>query len=359
MAVITNTGLEASVIKQRNNLKSDRLDMTFGEIMHLYEDDNLSINPEFQRAFRWSLDQRTKFIESILIGIPIPPIFVAEDTDSRWELVDGLQRISSILSFFGELKNDIKGNNNYTLTDGNLIPELEGMRYQDLPIRFINTIKRAVCRVEILRWDSSIDMRYEVFARLNKSGSLLTAQELRNAIFRGADERVFRLISDLSKDDNFLRLMSPTQKQQDELFDQEMVLRYFFYQYTPTQAIKASNKFLSDQLDDFLKRVVKKEVPIDFEFAKDRFENDFLFLKANFGEDIFMKKSRFYPAIFDGLSYILSNYREMIESNLQISASFVKKLKEDEIFRKKRVSGQRVSPTLKYLDKKVKEVYGL
>src|ERR1051326_9001103 len=96
--------LEQEVIKTRNSLSTDRLDMSFGEIMSMYERYELIIDPEFQRLFRWSDYQKTRFIESLLLGIPIPPIFVAEDRNGKWELVDGLQRLSTVLSFFGLLK---------------------------------------------------------------------------------------------------------------------------------------------------------------------------------------------------------------------------------------------------------------
>ena len=88
--------IEEIVSKKRNTLKTDRLDMSFGELINIYSDKELFISPEYQRAFRWSDYQRTRFIESVLLGIPIPPIFVAEDDNGKWEVVDGLQRISTI-----------------------------------------------------------------------------------------------------------------------------------------------------------------------------------------------------------------------------------------------------------------------
>src|ERR1700712_1798118 len=101
----------------RNTLQTDKLDMSFGEIMSMYEKDEIIINPDFQRLYRWTEYQKTRFIESIIIGIPIPPIFVAEDKDGRWELVDGLQRLSTIFSFFGILK-ILPEKNNWILSDG-------------------------------------------------------------------------------------------------------------------------------------------------------------------------------------------------------------------------------------------------
>lgn len=77
------SNLENEILSGRNSLSADRLDMSFGELMNMYSNDELVIDPEFQRLFRWDLDQRSRFIESILLGIPIPSIFVAEDTDGR------------------------------------------------------------------------------------------------------------------------------------------------------------------------------------------------------------------------------------------------------------------------------------
>lgn len=103
--------VEETIAKKRNSLKTDRLDMSFGELMNMYEDGDLFITPEYQRVFRWTNFQQTRFIESVLLGIPIPPIFVAEDTNGKWEVVDGLQRISTIFSFFGLLKSLPEKNN--------------------------------------------------------------------------------------------------------------------------------------------------------------------------------------------------------------------------------------------------------
>ena len=102
----TENNLEKEIEKGRNSLTTDRLDMSFGELMSMYDDEELVIDPEFQRLFRWDQDQKTRFIESLLLGIPIPSIFVAENQEGKWEIVDGLQRLSTVLSFFGKLKNN-------------------------------------------------------------------------------------------------------------------------------------------------------------------------------------------------------------------------------------------------------------
>ncbi|MDM8552892.1 DUF262 domain-containing protein [Desulfobacterales bacterium HSG2] len=170
--------------EMRNSLSTDRLDMSFGEIISMYEKNEIIIDPDFQRLFRWSEHQQSRFVESILLGIPIPPIFVAEDEKGRWELIDGLQRLSTVFSFFGVLKT-LPQKNNWTLQKGDLIRTLEKYSCKDLPLKFQLNIKRSTCRIEIIRWNSRYDMRFELFNRLNTGGSPLTSQEIRNCIYRG------------------------------------------------------------------------------------------------------------------------------------------------------------------------------
>ena len=223
-----NEKLETSIAKTRNTIKSDRLDMSFGEIMNLYEDEELIITPEYQRAYRWSKEQKTLFIESILLGIPVPPIFVAEDKESIWELVDGLQRIATILSFFGKLKDSI--NNNLVLDKGDIISELLGIDCQKMPVRLLNTIRRAICRVEILRWDSVLDMRYELFSRLNTTASPLTDQEIRNCIFRSHGNNFNQQLQELASEQKFREVVALSDKDYREMFAEELVLRVFCFQ---------------------------------------------------------------------------------------------------------------------------------
>ena len=92
-------------IEQAQRLvRTDAYQMSIGEIVTMYEDKEITIDPEFQRLFRWEIGQKSKLIESLLLGIPIPSIFVFEKDDGTWELIDGLQRISTILEFMGRLR---------------------------------------------------------------------------------------------------------------------------------------------------------------------------------------------------------------------------------------------------------------
>jgi uncharacterized protein with ParB-like and HNH nuclease domain len=96
--------LKDEIEKAKRSVNTDTVQMTIGEVANMYTSVELNILPEFQRLFRWSGVRKSNFVESILIGIPIPPAFVYEKEDGNWELIDGLQRISTVLEFMGILK---------------------------------------------------------------------------------------------------------------------------------------------------------------------------------------------------------------------------------------------------------------
>jgi uncharacterized protein with ParB-like and HNH nuclease domain len=98
--------LQDEIAKQSSTIKTDSYSMSIGELLNLYRDEELDIHPEFQRIYRWTDTQKTRLIESLLLGIPIPPVFVAQRHDGVWDVVDGVQRLSTIFQFIGELKDD-------------------------------------------------------------------------------------------------------------------------------------------------------------------------------------------------------------------------------------------------------------
>src|ERR1700674_2198725 len=101
--------LEKEIDDAKRLVRTDAYQMSVGELVNMYRDGELIINPDFQRLFRWELGQNSKLIESLLLGIPLPSIFVFERADATWELIDGLQRISTLLEFMGQLKDPSTG----------------------------------------------------------------------------------------------------------------------------------------------------------------------------------------------------------------------------------------------------------
>jgi len=310
-------GLEKQISDKKNSLRTDRLDMSFGELMNLYEEGSLFITPEYQRAFRWKNEQQTKFIESILLGIPIPPIFVAEDTKKdqqvRWELVDGLQRLSTIFSFFGILKDEKK--NNLVLSEGSIIKGLKDHSNDTFSALQKFTIKRAVCRVEIIRWDSSVDMRYELFNRLNTGGEPLSAQEIRNCVFRGFDNKFNQILIDIGNSYEFKKIIEPTEKQAETMFCEELILRFFTIKNYGTQ-LKTN---IQEHLTEYMEKISKNEIYFDFENEYKKIKEIIYFLNDNFDFKIFRASNGiFTPALFDVIMLALFTYFDYYSINPKI-----------------------------------------
>lgn len=323
-----NIELQNEIENKRNSLSTDRLDMSYGEIISMYQNDDLIINPEFQRLFRWNNYQKTRFIESILLGIPTPPIFVAEDKEGKWELVDGLQRLSTIISFFGLLKGQSEGKNKWTMERAPLISSLEGINVDSLPLLFQRNIKRAYCRVEIIKWDSNIDMRYELFNRLNTGGSSLTEQEIRNCIFRGNGNEFNNFIRELADIPNFIELADVSNKKKEELYLDELVLRFL--------SLKDDYSSMKDNLSEHMTNFMEEETKyhnLSYEFEKQKFIN-IINLLYQTGPDVFKATNKqFSSAIYDGVMVATNKYYEKYKNDVIGLRQKIEFLKENEEYK--------------------------
>lgn len=330
---VNNEDLLSAIEESRNTLQTDKLDMSFGEIMSMYEKGEIIINPNFQRLYRWNDYQKTRFIESIIIGIPIPPIFVAEDQNGRWELVDGLQRLSTILSFFGILQN-LPEKNNWMLGNGDLISVLDEYKCENLPLKIQLNIKRASCRVEIIKWNSKYDLRFELFNRLNTGGSPLTNQEIRNSLFREVSSTFNDFLKRLADKPNFVLLMNIPQKQIEELYLEELVLRFISLYMN-----RNITKSIAQHMTDFM-----KESALNQNFNYDKYEvifNKTIDLLSPLGYEIFRSKNReFSTAIYDTTMIgIAENIHLYSAARPAVIRAKVQEIKSDEIFQKITRSG--------------------
>jgi hypothetical protein len=162
----------------QRTVNTDSYQMSTGEIINMYKDGELIINPIFQRLFRWDQSQKSRFIESILIGIPIPSIFVYETPEGKWELVDGLQRVSTLLEFMGLLY-DASGQKvaPSALEATNYLPSLHNLVWEksaeisdipetdqnELPKNLQLAVRRSRISVEILKRPSDAHTKYDLF----------------------------------------------------------------------------------------------------------------------------------------------------------------------------------------------------
>lgn len=238
--------LSNDVATKAREIHTDAYPMSIGELMSLYRDEEVDIHPEFQRFFRWSDLQKSRFVESILLGIPIPSIFVAQRGDGIWDVVDGVQRLSTIFEFTGILRDDAgKTRPPLTLVGTEYLPRLEGMVWEDNARRehaFTNALrldfKRAKLDVKIIKKESDESTKYDLFERLNTLGSRLSDQELRNCLLVMIKPELFRWIQELSAAEVFVEAVSLTDRAVQERYDMELVLRFLLLSRADIQTIQ-------------------------------------------------------------------------------------------------------------------------
>lgn len=345
---VTQDIILSDIGNSRNTLQTDKLDMSFGEIMNMYERDEIIINPDFQRLYRWTDYQKTRFIESVIIGIPIPPIFVAEDSQGRWEVVDGLQRLSTIFSFFGVLKN-MPEKNNWILGAGDMIQTLDGFTCDTLPLKIQLNIKRSSFRIEIIKWNSQYDLRFELFNRLNTGGTPLTNQEIRNSLYRSVSSKFNDYLKELSAYQNFVDVVDIPKEKIDQLYLEELVLR-FMSLYRNRQHV---NKSIALHMTDFMKQCVEND-NFKYDQYSQIFKKTFDILRG-VGTGIFNSAKReFSTAIYDTTTIgIAENIHLYSEKKPKVIKDKINQVKSDQVYQKMVRSGgnnsvQRVKKRLEF-----------
>lgn len=337
--------LDREITEARNSLTTNRLDMSFGEIIGMYGKQEIIISPDFQRLYRWSVQQRTRFLESILLGIPIPPIFVAENKDGQWELVDGLQRVSTILSFFGELKGpDAKKHNGWKCEEASLLPSLNGISVETMPKKYLLNIRRAVCRIEVIQWDSKWDMRYELFNRLNTGGTPLTAQEIRNCIFRGGLKRFYAFIREAKNSELFKNVIPLTTAQKQRLFDEDLIVRFVALVDDWGRVDSPIAEFATSYMQELL----QSHRDID-QRSIERFYRVLKLLEP-IGHSTFKVKSTFSSSLYDAVMIALASNLRAYEKSPERVRIALDELKHSEAFRSLRGSASSKSRTKKKID---------
>lgn len=270
-AEFQSLSLDEQIDARRTDIRSDKLDITYGEFANMYDAGELIVEPAYQRLFRWKPPQKTRFLESILLGIPTPAIFVAETQDAVWELVDGLQRISTILEFFGVLRNadgEPVPPSVLAPDTGAALPGLDGMSFHDLSLRSRLSIRRAGCRVEVVKVGSGRRMKYDVFERLNTGGTQLTAQEIRNCVFRAESPELMAYVDTLAEMPVFKDFLDLSETQMKSLYDRGLVLRFFALK----NDLNSFRHHVDPFITDYMHKIVDGDAEFDFDSERSVFE---------------------------------------------------------------------------------------
>ncbi|WP_158290062.1 DUF262 domain-containing protein [Ramlibacter sp. WS9] len=296
MTVPAPNDLEVQLEEARRSIASDGYPMSIGELTNLYRDKELRIRPEYQRLFRWTNTQKSRLIESLLLGIPLPSIFVAQTESGTWELVDGLQRVSTILELQGELL-DKDGNKvaPLILTKTKYLPALEE-RVWDVPNPEISLteaqrldIKRSKIDVKIIKRDSSPEAKFDLFQRLNSYGSTLTPQETRSALMVAVSPDFYSWFEALAQYPSFVSTTSLNERLIEERFDLELVVRFLLLHARPADQITlGALRDFSQVLDDGAIHLAGI-YPGGAAQLEATFKQTFDFIAASGGEKIFRK----------------------------------------------------------------------
>jgi hypothetical protein len=316
--------LEQQIAEARQTIRSDGYPMSIGEISNLYRDGELYINPAFQRFYRWDEEQKSRLVESVLLGIPIPSVFVSQGEDGKWELVDGLQRISTLLELQGILR-DKEGNpyKPLTLRRTKYLAALEGRQWENEdPAKSLSEaqrldVKRSRLDIKIILRTSTARTKYDLFQRLNGYGTPLTAQEMRSALVLSVQPAFYEWVESLASSEAFVEATRLGDRDIEVKYDIELVLRFLILHNWEDVSASAFRNF-STVLDDHAVGLAEQFPANQDELAR-TFTETFDVLLNEGGGDVFRKwdpiKKSFsrgflntaFEVVALGLGYLIAN----------------------------------------------------
>ena len=269
---------EAEILKQSKTVRYDTKDFTIGYLVsefnpnkesseEIYSTNKLFLIPEYQRNSIWTPADKSLFIESILLGLPIPFLFFCERDDGITEIVDGVQRITTLYSFI---------NDELRLSTLQKLSLLNGFRYSDLSDAMQKKFKNRALRIIVLDGDTSLSFRQDLFSRVNRSGRKISDAEFRRGTFPGA---LTDFVEKCSKDPLFVKLCPLSDNKVARYARFELVLRFFAFvnQYKDFKHDVAPflDKYLLENQTSFDETAFRLEFDRMCKFVEAHFTNGF------------------------------------------------------------------------------------
>jgi hypothetical protein len=242
---------EIEIKEKQREVDYDLRDFTIDYIVQRFNDNEFYI-PDYQRQFVWHDGHKMRFIESVILGLPIPFMFVADTDDGRLEIVDGAQRIQTLEAFL---------NDNLRLSELKKLPSLNGFTFSDLPTSQQRKFGNRALRIIVLEDTTTEQTRQEIFDRINTSGVRANPSEIRRGAYKG---HFMDFVSECAEDDLFVKLcpISDTMRHRREA--EELVVRFFVYSERYKSFRHDVNKFLDEYVQ------VHQDA-----FDKERFKSEF------------------------------------------------------------------------------------
>jgi hypothetical protein len=229
----------------RRKIYTDQGDPEIESLLGKFKRGRLVVQPEFQTNWRWDNKRASRLIESALLEIPIPTIYLSEDTEGKEYVVDGQQRLTSFFSFIDGKLPDEK---DFKLVGLKVFTELNGKTFREIAEPIQDKIRYYTVRTITFKKESQEDLKFEIFERLNTGSVSLNDQELRNCIYRGPFNILLR---DLSRERDFTYLMGLS-KPDKRMKDIELVLRFAaFHHATYLNYKPPMKKFLNNEAERY------------------------------------------------------------------------------------------------------------
>jgi Protein of unknown function DUF262 len=240
--------------RQRRKVDFDSYDITVDELVRRVSRGRIEIAPAYQRQFRWDAERQSRLIESLLLGIPVPPLFFAtnveEDEGTKWEVVDGLQRLLSLTNFLGDTETRTVARlygKPPRLTGLEILPGLDGLTAAELPADVRSGLEDRPVKVIVLNDKSDLQVRFDLFERLNTGGVRLTDHEVREAVYMG---EFVDLLTELAQTKQFQTVANfPEQRLRDGT-PQDYILRFFAFKDRYLEFDHSVKAFLNDYCRD-------------------------------------------------------------------------------------------------------------
>jgi len=230
----------SEIRQERRSVSFDSYDITVKQLIDMVAEGQINISPDYQRRFVWDEVRQSQLVESIFLGIPIPSLFMATNEDATWEVIDGLQRLTTMINFAGSNDND-----SLKLKGMDKIPSLNGATFNALPTEIKLTFITRPIRITVLNDQSDHQVRFDLFERLNTGGIVLHEQEIRNCVFQGPFNDFVKKCAQDERLQSIIRRSDKTGRGNVE----ELTLKFFAYYERREHFSHSVKEFLNDYME--------------------------------------------------------------------------------------------------------------
>ncbi|PSB28679.1 GmrSD restriction endonuclease domain-containing protein [Chlorogloea sp. CCALA 695] len=270
--------LEGEFLQSERTIRTNSADPEIESLHGKWKRGRLVLQPFFQRQYVWDSAKASRLIESALLCVPLPIIYLAEELDNTESVIDGQQRLTSFFSF---IDGNFPNGQPFRLSRMKVFPELNKKKYSDLSDELQDKIRYYQIRTVTIRRDSDPDLKFEIFERLNTGAMPLNEMELRNCVYRGS---YIKLLKELAEDEVFTELVG-IKKPDKRMKDIELVLRFSaFYHSTYLKYQSPMKRFFNQDMEKY-----KNINEHDATALRDAFKNSVQIIKSLFDKSAFKR----------------------------------------------------------------------